>query len=131
MPRPVTFDGTPDEVVMILAKAGEQRSPDQRKKLTAYYATLDPEFVKLREAEANHAQQAPPPPATKAQTLTEISPARKTHIHVRGDFLRKGEEVQPHTPAVLHPLANTGAGRPRDSIWPAGSFLLPIPLPRG
>lgn len=112
MPRPVKFDGTPDAVVAILGKPAALRTPDQKKALTAYYATVDPGMVKLRDAEVEHARQAPPPPATKAQTLAEISPPRKTHIHVRGDFLRKGEEVQPHTPAVLHPLAVIGGRTP-------------------
>ena len=40
--------------------------------------------------------------------VTEQSNKRKTHIHVRGDFLRKGAEVQPATFSVLHSL-NTGS----------------------
>ncbi len=112
MPRPVKLEGMPDDIATILTTAAEQRTPEQRQKLTAYFATLDPDLAKLRQAEAEHAKQAPPSPATKAQTLVEISPPRKTHIHVRGDFLRKGEEVQPHTPAVLHPLAVAGGRQP-------------------
>jgi hypothetical protein len=112
MPRPVKADGLPDDVAAILAVAGDQRTGDQRKTLTAYYATIDPELTKLRQAEAEHAKHAPAPPATKAQILTEVSPPRKTQIHVRGDFLRKGEEVQPHTPAVLHPFVATGGRMP-------------------
>lgn len=110
MPRPVRLEGMPEEIAAILGAAADQRTPEQQKKLTAYYASLDPELTKLRGAEAEHAKQAPPPPATQAQTLTEVSPPRKTHIHVRGDFLRKGEEVEPHTPAVLHPF-HSSAGR--------------------
>jgi hypothetical protein len=112
MPRPVKFDGLSDDIAAVLAVASDQRTGEQRKKLTAYYATLDPELTKLRQAEAEHAKQAPTPPATKAQTLAEVSPPRKTHIHVRGDFLRKGEEVQPHTPAVLHPFVASGGRTP-------------------
>jgi hypothetical protein len=53
-----------------------------------------------------------PPPAangkakvetTMAQALA-LGPPRKTHVMIRGDFLRKGVEVQPGTPAVLPPL---------------------------
>jgi hypothetical protein len=112
VPRPVKLDDLPDDVVPILATANDERTPEQRKKLTAYFATFDPDLARLRQAEAEHAKQAPPPPATKAQTLSEISPPRKTHIHVRGDFLRKGEEVQPHTPAVLHPFRGAGGRQP-------------------
>jgi hypothetical protein len=112
MPRPVKLDGVDGEIAKILAITAEQRSADQRRKLAAHYATIDAEMIKLRQAEAEHAKQAPPLPATKAQTLAEIAPARKTHIHVRGDFLRKGEETQPHTPAVLHPLSVAGGRQP-------------------
>src|SRR5262249_51164062 len=104
MPRPVKPEGIPDDVVKVLATADEQRTAEERAKLLADYATIDPEMLKLRTAEAEHAKQAPTPPATQAQILSEVSPVRKSYIHVRGDFLRKGEEVQPHTPAVLHPF---------------------------
>ncbi|MBI3864595.1 MAG: PSD1 domain-containing protein [Planctomycetia bacterium] len=110
MPRPVQLEGFPADVAQALAKTYEQRTLAEQKKLLAHYAPLDTELAKLRQDEAEHAKQAPRPPATQAQTLAEISPPRATHIHVRGDFLRKGEEVQPHTPAVLHPFRGA-AGR--------------------
>src|SRR5205807_6811040 len=69
MPRPVKLDGMPVEIATILATADDQRSAEARARLTAYYGTLDPELAKLRQAEAEHAKQAPPAPATKAQTL--------------------------------------------------------------
>ena len=109
MPRPVKLDGMPDEIANTIAKSAEQRTSAERSKVLAYYATIDPEMIRLKAAEAEHARQAPAAPATRAQALVEVSPPRKTHIHVRGDFLRKGEEVQPHTPAVLHPFRAASA----------------------
>jgi len=47
------------------------------------------------------------PPA--AAILVEEEKPRDTRIHVRGDFLRRGDAVQPGTPAVLHPLAARGS----------------------
>jgi mono/diheme cytochrome c family protein len=38
--------------------------------------------------------------AEKAQTLA-LGPRRKTHVMIRGDFLRPGVEVRPGTPAIL------------------------------
>ncbi|MGH7169960.1 MAG: DUF1549 and DUF1553 domain-containing protein, partial [Gemmataceae bacterium] len=38
-----------------------------------------------------------------APTLA-LGPPRRTHVLIRGDFLRKGVEVHPDTPAVLPPL---------------------------
>lgn len=102
MARPVKIEGLSRDISTILALAAEQRTAADRAKLAAYYATLDTELARLESAEAEHAKQAPPPPATRAQTLAQVNPPRKTHIHIRGDFLRPGEEVQPHTPGVLH-----------------------------
>jgi hypothetical protein len=43
-----------------------------------------------------------------AAILVEDEKPRGTRIHVRGDFLRPGEAVQPGTPGVLHPFAARG-----------------------
>jgi mono/diheme cytochrome c family protein len=103
-PRPVKAEGVSDEAIEILAIAPEQRTAEQKAKVAAYYATIDPEMIQLKKAEADHAKKAPAAPSVKAQTIAEIAQPRQTHIHIRGDFLRKGQEVAPHTPAVLHPL---------------------------
>ena len=47
------------------------------------------------------------PPA--AAILVEEESPRDTRIHVRGDFLRRGDAVQPGTPAVLHAFAARGS----------------------
>jgi hypothetical protein len=104
MPRPVKLEGFSSEIGTILATAVEQRTAAQNATLTSFYAPLDTELAQLTLAEAEHARQAPPFPATKAQTLAHVNPPRKTQIHIRGDFLRPGEEVDPHTPAILHPF---------------------------
>jgi Protein of unknown function (DUF1553)/Protein of unknown function (DUF1549) len=113
MPRPVKLEGVSPEISAILATVPEQRSREQGARLGTFYASIDPELAKLRQAAAEHARQAPPFPATQAQAFNEIAPRRKTHIHVRGDFLRKGEEVQPHTLAVLHPFSGSGRNATR------------------
>ena len=46
---------------------------------------------------------------SKVQTLAESPRPRATHIHIRGDFLRKGEEVRPGTLEALHPIEASGA----------------------
>lgn len=43
-----------------------------------------------------------PPQPTRIPIMTRADPPRKTHVHERGDFLRKGEEVSPGTLRVLH-----------------------------
>ncbi len=40
--------------------------------------------------------------------MRELKELRPTHIQVRGDFLRKGEQVQPDVPQVMPPLKSRG-----------------------
>ncbi len=60
-----------------------------------------------------HERKAPVFAPSKVQTLAEAPKSRKTYIHIRGDFLRKGDEVQPGTLAVLPPLDSADASRTR------------------
>ncbi len=46
----------------------------------------------------------PQPKGGKAQAFAELSDPPRTQIHIRGDFLRRGDEVQPGVPGVLHPF---------------------------
>jgi len=49
-------------------------------------------------------REAPKSPAGAAMVFTERSDRRKSHVLLRGDFLRRGAEVQPAALRVLHPL---------------------------
>jgi hypothetical protein len=44
----------------------------------------------------------------KAPALVERAEPRETYVHLRGDFLSRGEAVTPHTPAFLPPLRPRG-----------------------
>jgi hypothetical protein len=57
---------------------------------------------------AAHAKKEPKAPDRKAATLAENEKRRETRIHLRGDFLRKGDLVSPGTLAVLHPFKPRG-----------------------
>ena len=56
-----------------------------------------------------HRESAPKAPERKAAILQEEANGRETAIHMRGDFLRRGETVQPATLKVLHPLQTRNA----------------------
>jgi mono/diheme cytochrome c family protein len=73
---------------------------------------LAAELKKLEAALVAHQKKAPS--ATKAMTIA-AGPSRATNVMIRGDFLRKGVEVKPGTPAVL-PKA-TGATRLELARW--------------
>lgn len=107
-PRPVRSNPLPDTVIEILQLPPADRNAKQQAALTAFFRTQDPELSALDRAVAEHARKAPATPGTKAQALAATSQPRATNIHIRGDFLRKGAEVKPHTFAVLPALHTRG-----------------------
>ncbi|GIW79199.1 MAG: chromosome segregation protein [Gemmatales bacterium] len=78
-----------------------KRSAKHRKIIEDYFARNDKTYSLLQAALADHQKRAPKP--TMAQTLA-LGPKRKTHVLIRGDFLRPGVEVSAGTPGVLPPL---------------------------
>lgn len=54
------------------------------------------------------AGEPPAIPQTMAPVLQQGAETRVTHIQLRGDFLSPGEQVQPHTPAVLPAMKASG-----------------------
>jgi hypothetical protein len=102
-PPPFAVGPMPEEISNAFTIAPGERSPEQAKILAEFFREeIDSEILDLKKQVAAHARQRPTEPPTKAAIFVEET--RKTHIHVRGDFLRKGDEVEPATLAVLHPL---------------------------
>ncbi len=85
----------------------EDRSRDQEQKLeTAFLrqdVTLAPAFASLTTATKELDAVRNTIPTT--MVLQELAESRKTHLQVRGEFLRTAEEVNPAVPAMLPGLA--------------------------
>ncbi len=61
--------------------------------------------------------QAQQPKFTTTMVVSErVKQPRVTHIHLGGDFTRKGEPVATGVPAVLNPLADESPGSPADRL---------------
>lgn len=102
---PATFDSVPSDVIAALAVPVGERNEAQAKTVSDWFSgRFDEQAKALRAKVSEHAKRAPKYPGTDAAVVAEQSNKRKTHIHVRGDFLRKGAEVQPATFSVLHSL---------------------------
>jgi hypothetical protein len=105
---PFTPDTTPDKLREILEMPLVFRPPAHWRVLQQHYAEkVDPDGQKLNAALAAELGKKPKPAATAAAIL--VADSRPTHIHIRGDFLQKGDEVQPGTFAALPPLHPRGA----------------------
>ncbi|HMC65937.1 MAG TPA: DUF1553 domain-containing protein, partial [Gemmataceae bacterium] len=90
----------PANIAAILLTEPGKRTDKQTRELTDYYTKIDKKLAALNKAVAEH--QKTVPRVTLAQTLA-LGPHRKTHVMIRGDFLRPGVEVEPGTPAALSP----------------------------
>jgi hypothetical protein len=104
---PLQASTLPDAVLANLRLARDKRTARQQADLTRFFVEqFDEEGRKLRSALAAHAASRPKAPETTAAIL--VAEERKTHVHIRGDFLRPGDEVQPGTLSVLHPFRPRG-----------------------
>jgi hypothetical protein len=87
-----------------------RRTLDQRVELKRYYqATFQSDAEEFMAFTKRLAESPGVKGEVRAQVLAERDIPRPTHLHVRGNFLEKGAEVEPGTPAVLPPL-KTGGG---------------------
>jgi hypothetical protein len=89
-----------------------QRTQDQRDRLLDYFlksmpAALSDKSKELKLSELKSKLDALTkelPPVTRAPSMMTFPTPRQTHVHVRGEFRRKGDEVKAGTPAALPPL---------------------------
>jgi len=96
----------PKPIADILAVEEAKRKPQQKQQLLEYYRSQTESYrslnAEIKQLEARQKQLAASSPI-----LREIKP-RPTHIHIRGDFLDKGDLVQPGLPAVFSQLRVQG-----------------------
>jgi hypothetical protein len=122
----------PRDIRIIIGIAENGRTPEEKRRLTSYYRTLDMTrhivgglgdpfpflpaaqagaFVFRFEAEKKLTELKKAEPQIVATlVMQERKQPRKTNVHIQGDFTRKGVDVQPGTPAVLPALRDS---RPR------------------
>jgi hypothetical protein len=108
---------TSDTITDILARPREQRTPQQAGKRRAYFlehhapAPIQQAYRRLREANAALAKHVES--FTTTMVMEEMSPPRETHVLIRGQYDKRGEQVSPGIPASLAPIANgPGSARP-------------------
>ncbi|MBX7208614.1 MAG: PSD1 and planctomycete cytochrome C domain-containing protein [Verrucomicrobiaceae bacterium] len=111
------------EGINIIKTPLAQRTQDQKDRLLDYFLKAAPaayaekwKTLKLAELKSKlDALAKELPPVTRAPGMMSFSHQRTTHLFERGDFRRKGAEVNPGTPGALPPLFSspTDSGRPR------------------
>ena len=73
----------------------------------------DPKAADVKRQLARHRRAEPKNAEAKAESFLERTAPARANIHVRGDFLRKGEEVGTGTPGVLPPMKSRRADADR------------------
>ena len=99
----------PAAVREVLKRPAEQRSAEQKAQVEAAFKKTDPVRTQLSEEVTALQEQQKELDKNVVSTLVlkELDKPRATHVHLRGDFLRKGDPVEPGVPAVLPPLPAT------------------------
>ncbi|MBY0524613.1 MAG: PSD1 and planctomycete cytochrome C domain-containing protein [Gemmataceae bacterium] len=98
----------PAPIIVVLLTDPKARSDKQKQSLAAQFAKSDKKLAELTKAVADHDKAMPK--LGVAMTLA-LSTPRKTNVMIRGDFLRKGVEVDANVPAILPPL-DKSSGKP-------------------
>ena len=97
------------EGINIIKIPRAQRTPDQRDRLLDYFLKAPPPLyaAKFKELKLDalksklEALAKELPAVTRAPGMATFPTPRATHVHLRGDFRRKGDEVHAATPAAL------------------------------
>jgi mono/diheme cytochrome c family protein len=98
---------TPKKVLAALFVDPAKRSVAQKAELTNYFRSITPETAKLQAEAVDLKAKIASTQPIMTPIMKELPPARRriTKIHVRGDWLSLGKEVQPGFPAELPPLS--------------------------
>ncbi|MCC6420859.1 MAG: PSD1 domain-containing protein [Gemmataceae bacterium] len=96
--------GLKQEITVILNLRPDQRTDGQKKQLATFFRKKDAGLKKGFDALDALKKQEPKFPTT--MVLEEMPKGRVTHVHIQGDFTRKGEKVSPGVPSILHPLSS-------------------------
>ena len=120
--RTVKHATLPNTIAEVLGTPAEKRTAAQKKELAKFYRDIDP-AMKNRTAQLKaHQREAPKYREEQMLLLAANTNAAKTFIHVRGDFLTHGDEVEPGVLRALnsfHPRSSQSIIRsPQSGIQP-------------
>jgi hypothetical protein len=94
----------PAAILTIIDTPAEKRTREQQATLAAHYRTVAPATKTLRD-EITQLEKSRPVP-TALPVMVELPPERhrQTFVMVKGNFLDKGDKVEPGLPSSFHPL---------------------------
>jgi hypothetical protein len=98
----------PAAIRAIAAIPADERTPEQHDQLADAFKQTDLARKPLADkvAQLKRQKDSLQKDIPTTMVLRERKAPRETHIHIRGDFLRKGSRVEPGVPSVLPPLSD-------------------------
>ena len=87
---------------IILTKPRELRTGDELQELLDHFSEENEAHQALMKRQKDLKRKRPR--VTTTMILRERDKKRDTHIHIKGDFTRHGEKVEPGTPSILNPF---------------------------
>jgi hypothetical protein len=106
-PRPVRASGLPALVEEALLLPPAERTSEQAAAVKRHYRSSVPELAALQKEVSE--LRASVPKVTTALVMRERERPRETRLHIRGEFLHRGELVEPGVPSSLPPLPEGAA----------------------
>lgn len=89
-------------------KAWDAENTRLKESLARMTKAQDPHASDVKRQLARHRRAEPRKVEAAVESFLERTSPARANVHIRGDFLRKGEEVVAGTPAVLPPLKPRG-----------------------
>ena len=118
-PLVVNLGAVPEDVRAALKTPVDRREREQKETLRRFFVRTDrshfPADLRLR-IEQLEQERALLEQAYEAQVMREMETPRPTHIHLRGNYLEQGEQVEPTLPQCL-PTASVPLDRLALARW--------------
>ena len=99
-----TMLAIPDNIRKLAGTTTEKRNKKQKKQLGDFFLSQSKPYknlqARIKQVQTAYDKVQPP----TSLVMKEMDKPRTTRIFKRGDFLKPGAEVQPGTPASLHPF---------------------------
>ncbi|HUR59256.1 MAG TPA: PSD1 and planctomycete cytochrome C domain-containing protein [Opitutaceae bacterium] len=112
-----TRDALPAEIAEILRTPKPARTAAQMAKLGDYFVAQDKSLAALGQSRTKLVQERTALKGPQTLVMQEIDQPRASAIFRRGNFLDRGEAVNPGTPAILHRTNDAQASRLDLARW--------------
>ncbi len=96
------MSAVPDKIRGLVLMGPDGRTEESRKEVAKHFRSITPLLADTRKAVEDLRKQLPKDVPTTL-VLAAVKEPRETHVMLRGNFLNKGDKVEPGVPEALHP----------------------------